>query len=129
MSKVVSMGASLKCSFGTAPSSMIVLPINKTTSTFMPCATVNDIIPFANILPFAMCQSLANPTVAAATAAALGVLTPMPCIPVVAGPWSPGSSNTTFVSAKALTEDSTCNCAWAGVIEVSSAGQTKIDVK
>ena len=27
---------------------------------------------------------------AAATAAALGVLTPMPCIPVTAAPWMPG---------------------------------------
>lgn len=129
MTKMVSMGASLKCSFGTAPSSMIVLPINKTTSTFMPCATVADIIPFANILPFAMCQSLANPTVASATAAALGVLTPMPCIPVISAPWSPGSANTTLVNQKALTDNSTCNCTWGGVIEVSSSGQTKIEVK
>jgi hypothetical protein len=32
--------------------------------------------------PFAYCTSPANPTVAAATEAALGVLTPMPCIHV-----------------------------------------------
>jgi len=126
MPKAVAMGAQLQCSMGTAPSSLIVLPINKTTSTFMPVATVNDIIPIVNIPPFAMCQSLANPTVASATAAALGVLTPMPCIPIIAGPWSPGSANTTLVSGKALTEDSKCTCTWAGSISINSPGQTKI---
>ncbi len=44
------------------------------------CHTENK--PFVSIMPFAMCTSPANPTVAAATAAAMGVLTPMPCIPV-----------------------------------------------
>lgn len=126
MPKAVSMGAQLQCSMGTAPASLIVLPINKTTSSFMPVATVNDIIPIVNIPPFGMCQSLSNPTVASATSAALGVLTPMPCIPVIAGPWSPGSANTTLVSGKALTEDSKCTCTWAGSISINSAGQTKI---
>ena len=56
-----------------------------------PAANINDHIPMVNILPFGMCQSLANPMVAAATAAALGVLTPMPCIPVTPAPWVPGS--------------------------------------
>ncbi len=126
MPKAVSMGAQLQCSMGTAPASLIVLPINKTTSSFMPVATVNDIIPIVNIPTFGMCQSLSNPTVASATSAALGVLTPMPCIPVIAGPWSPGSANTTLVSGKALTEDSKCTCTWAGSISINSAGQTKI---
>ncbi len=126
MPKAVSMGAQLQCSMDTAPASLIVLPINKTTSSFMPVATVNDIIPIVNIPTFGMCQSLSNPTVASATSAALGVLTPMPCIPVIAGPWSPGSANTTLVSGKALTEDSKCTCTWAGSISINSAGQTKI---
>jgi hypothetical protein len=36
-------------------------------------ATIMDYAPIVNIPPFAMCQSLANPTVATATTAALGV--------------------------------------------------------
>lgn len=126
MPKAVSMGAQLQCTMGTTPTSLIVLPINKATSTFMPVATVNDMISIVNIPTFGMCQSPSNPTVAAATAAALGVLTPMPCIPVVAGPWSPGSANTTLCGAKALTEDSKCTCSWAGSISINSSGQTKM---
>ena len=38
-----------------------------------------------------MCISPANPVVAAATTAALGVLTPQPCIPITIAPWLPGA--------------------------------------
>ncbi|MGL4604236.1 MAG: hypothetical protein ACRCU9_08815 [Iodobacter sp.] len=38
-----------------------------------------------NIMPIGTCMSPATPMVAAATAAAMGVLTPMPCIPMAAG--------------------------------------------
>lgn len=83
-------GAVLTCSFGMAPSVFQVLPTARVMSS-LPLGCIMDNIPMGNILPFGMCQSLANPTVAAATAAALGTLTPMPCIPVIPGPWVPGS--------------------------------------
>lgn len=54
---------------------------------------IMDHISMMNIMPFGMCMSIANPTVAAATAAALGVLTPMPCIPATTSPWVPGAPN------------------------------------
>ena len=50
-----------------------------------------DDIPMTNIMPFGMCQSLGESEVAAATTAALGVLTPMPCIPNTPAPWVPGA--------------------------------------
>ena len=81
MAMQVCMGASMMCSFGVAPSSLAVLPQNRVL-TQTPDANIMDNKPMVNIMPFGMCTSLANPAVAAATAAALGALTPMPCVPV-----------------------------------------------
>src|SRR5271154_371616 len=85
------MGATMQCSFGLAPSSLVVLPINRVLTDQVPDANIMDHIPLVNIMPFGMCMSPANPMVAAATAAAFGVLTPMPCIPATPSPWVPGA--------------------------------------
>lgn len=114
--------ALLKCSFGLAPSSLVVLPINRELVCSQPAANIMDFKPMMNILPFGMCQSLANPTVAAATAAALGVLTPMPCIPVTT-PWTPGCPTVLVANMPALNDSSVCMCAYAGVIQVNMPGQ------
>jgi hypothetical protein len=84
---------------------------------------INDNIPMVNIPPFAMCNSLANPTVASATAAALGVLTPMPCIPVFPAPWVPGAPTVLIQNIPAL--DNTCKlmCAYGGVVTIGFPGQ------
>ena len=96
--QVVSTGM-MMCPFGAAPSTLNVLPTNRVMCASMPAATIMDFAPFVNIPPFGVCMSLANPMVAAATAAALGVLTPMPCIPVTT-PWKPGSP-TVMIGEKA----------------------------
>ncbi len=90
----VCMGASMMCSFGMAPSSLVVLPTNKVFTNMVPDANIMDHIPMTNIMPFGMCMSPANPEVASATAAAMGVLTPMPCIPNTPSPWVPGALTT-----------------------------------
>jgi hypothetical protein len=77
-----------------------------------------------NIPPFGMCQSPSNPTVAAATAAALGVLTPMPCIPATPAPWVPGAPTVTLCNAPALDNTSKLTCIWGGVISFTNPGQT-----
>jgi hypothetical protein len=82
-------GAQLMCSFGTSPSSLVVL-LNRTVADNQPEATIQDYIPMVNIMPFGMCMTPTNPQVAAATTAALGVLTPQPCIPATSTPWTPG---------------------------------------
>jgi hypothetical protein len=121
----VCMGATLQCSFGAAPSSLVVLPTNRTMTT-APAATIMDHAPLVNIMPFGMCSSPSNPTVAAATAAALGVLTPMPCVPVTPAPWIVGAPTVLIGKMPALNNTSKLMCAWGGVIQVVSPGQTKM---
>ena len=118
-------GASTLCSFGTAPGILMVTPQNKVT-TSMPIANIMDNKPMVNIMPFAMCMSLANPTVASATAAAMGVLTPMPCVPSIPAPWVPGSPTALVANFPALNNSSQLMCAYAGVITITNPGQTTI---
>ncbi|HCS12383.1 MAG: DUF4280 domain-containing protein [Zetaproteobacteria bacterium CG06_land_8_20_14_3_00_59_53] len=128
MAKQVCMGAVTKCSFGVAPSSLVVLPQNRVTTTFMPDANIMDHIPIVNIVPFGMCQSQSNPAVIAATAAALGTPTPAPCIPVTPSPWDPGSSSVTIAGQPALNDSSTLDCIWGGKIEINFAGQATVSI-
>lgn len=118
-------GAPCTCTFGTAPAPLVILP-NCVDGAKQPSATIMDNIPFVNIMPFAMCTSLANPSVAAATAAASGALTPMPCTPVPTAPWAPGVATTTVKNMPALNDSSKLMCSYAGVITISFAGQTTV---
>jgi hypothetical protein len=122
MAIAVGSGAMLKCSFGTAPGTLTVLPAGRVTADGVPVATILDHQPNVNIAPFGVCLSLTNPQVAAATSAALGVLTPQPCIPVTVAPWVPGATTTSIGGQPVLTNSSTCNCTWAGVISISKPG-------
>ena len=118
--------AMAQCSFGVAPASLVALPKGApVTVENLPAMTTQDHLPFVNIPPFGMCTSLANPTVAAATAAALGVLTPMPCVPATTTPWVPGAPMTQINGAPALTAGSTCMCNWGGVITLLNPGATR----
>jgi hypothetical protein len=128
MGKQVVMGAEMKCSFGMAPSSLIVLPAHMDQTGNQFAANIMDHIPMTNIPPFGMCQSIANPQVAAATAAALGTLTPQPCVPVIPAPWAPGSPTVLIDNQPALNDSSMCNCNWAGVIQISNPGQTTTEI-
>ena len=110
MSIQVCMGAMMQCSFGVAPSSLVVLPTSQVMAGGPPAATIMDNAPIVNIPPFGMCNSPSNPTVAAATAAALGVLTPMPCVPVTTAPWVPGSPTVLIGNMTALTDQSKLMC-------------------
>ena len=76
-----------------------------------------------------MCSSLANPQVAAATAAALGVLTPQPCMPVPAGTWIPTKPKILIGGKPCLTQDCKMMCAYAGQISITTPGQMKASAK
>lgn len=114
-------GAMLTCTFGMAPSTLNVIRPN-VLAEGRPAANVADSAPMANVPPFGMCMSLGNPTVAAATAAALGVLTPMPCVPALVGTWTPMAPKTLVGGMPALVQGATLTCAYGGVISIAVPG-------
>src|SRR5271170_4260531 len=128
MPQHVCNGAMMMCTFGMAPSTLVVLPVHMMMTSNMPAANIMDHVPMVNIMPFGMCMSPANPQVAAATAAALGVLTPQPCIPATSSPWTPGSPTVLLANQPALNNTSICMCMWAGVITVSAPGQSSTQI-
>lgn len=123
MPQLVSDGAVVSCSFGTVPMPLIVLPESPVLTDALPAATIMDFVPLENIPSFGLCTSILNPEVEAATIAAFGVLTPMPCLPVTTSPWLPGGPVVLLEGMPALTEGSICLCDWMGVIEIDEPGQ------
>jgi len=123
-------GATIKCAMAVPPgiSTLVVLPLKRVMVGGQPAANIMDHAPIVNIPTFGMCMSIANPTVAAATSAALGVLTPMPCIPVVPAPWVPGSPTVIDGGMPALNNASTAMCTWGGVINITVPGQVTVQV-
>ena len=128
MPEQVVTGAMMMCTFGAAPASLIATSAPTTMVGGMPAATIMDFAPMANIPTFGMCMSIANPEVASATAAALGVLTPMPCIPATSSPWVPGAPTVTIGGLQALDNTSKCMCNWAGVISITMPGQFTTEI-
>jgi hypothetical protein len=128
MPQQVVNGAQLLCSCGSSPSSLVVLPINRTMADHQPEATIQDHVPIVNIGPFGMCISPSNPQVAAATAAAMGVLTPQPCIPCTPSPWTPGALTVGIANQVALDNHSICNCMWGGVISITDPGEDNVEI-
>ena len=122
MGILVTTGATLQCTFGVAPSVLSVLPINRTMAG-TPAANIMDNKPFLNVMPFGVCNSMSNPVVAAATAAALGVFTPMPCIPFTAAPWVPGSPTVMIGNMPAVNDSCKLMCNWGGVIQMVAPSQ------
>jgi len=123
----VAAGANLQCSFGAAPSALMVLPANA-VMTGAPAANIMDHKPFLNVMPFGVCNCAANPMVIAATAAALGVLTPMPCIPMTMAPWMPGAPTVLLGNMPTLQNSSKLMCQWGGVIQILVPGQFTVMV-
>ena len=129
MPPVVVNAGTLTCTMGLGPP-MALTTIPKgppVTAGGQQLATIADAIPMANIPTFGMCNSPTNPAVIAATAAALGVHTPMPCIPVPVGVWAPGSATVVLGGVPVLTAPSTCQCAWLGTISIGMPGQASVN--
>lgn len=123
MPALVCNGAMLRCTQGTTPSSLVVTSTHRVIMANGQIAgTIMDHVGMVNIQPFGLCRSPANPAVAAAQGA------PQPCIPVVPGPWTPGSMRVTLGNMKALNDSCKAMCTWAGTISVQYAGQPNVKV-
>ena len=111
---------------GTGMASLTVLPppVRTVLLTGKPQANVSDTKPLVNIGSCGNCRSLAYPPTAAATAAAEGVLTPMPCVPSIVGPWFPGKLDYLLQGPPALLKSDHCQCAFGGTISLINDGQT-----
>jgi hypothetical protein len=121
MSELVCQNAMMQG--GIAPAALIVTSQSKVLVDGLPVATIVDFEPAVNVPTIGMCMSIANPVVAAATAAAGGVLTPMPCVPATTSPWTPGSQSVAIGGIPALDDACICLCTWAGEQTITFAGQ------
>ena len=117
-------GGMMMCPFGASTSTIVGLSAPTVLIEGKPAVTMRDNIPMANVPSFGLCSSPANPTVAAATAAALGVLTPMPCIPVLT-PWINTAARTLVGGVPALTVGSMCTCAYGGTVQLVAPGTVR----
>jgi hypothetical protein len=103
------------------------VPPTMVTADGLPAANIGHFAPMVNIPTFGMCNSPANPVVISATAAALGVHTPMPCVPATTAPWAPGAPDVLIGELPALTNDSMCTCMWGGEISIVEPGQVTVE--
>ncbi len=124
MPPLVSSGAMISCSMAMPPSpvALTALPTGTPVSADSQAATIQAFVPMMNIPTFGMCGTPSNPEVAAATSAAMGVLTPAPCVPATSSPWTPGAIKVVINSQPALHTGCTASCMWGGVISIIDPG-------
>ena len=119
--------AKIKCSCGDRISTLTVFPDRTIWLTGEPQANISDHVPMRNIAPFGRCHTTAYPATGAATAAAHGKLTPMPCVPNTPFPWMGGKNDVLLKGQPALLKSSTCKCVWGGTITITFDGQSAGD--
>lgn len=119
----VCSGAIMQCTMGDQPAQLTVLPSRTVLLCGKPMANISDHVTKVNLAPFGRCRSLGFPATAAATAAHLGKLTPMPCMHNTPDPWIPGKSDYFVKGQPALLKSCKCICKWGGVISIVSNGQ------
>ena len=114
-------GATVQCTMGTTTGQLKASQSGVTLGG-APAVLISDCVPLVNVGACGMCTSLLNPTVASATAAALGVLTPMPCVPSPLGMWTcPGTPM--LAGQPGVSSDATLTCAYGGTLRIITPGQ------
>lgn len=119
----VCSGAMMKCTMGTSPARLTVLPVRTVFLTGQPMANISDHQSMVNLAPFGLCRSMGFPSTASATAANHGSLTPMPCMHNTPFPWMGGKNDYIVKGDPALLKSSTCSCMWGGTISIIDDGQ------
>ena len=124
MPPLVSAGAMVSCSMAmpTVQVPLATTPKSTQVNAGTPAASVDDYVPLTNIPSFGMCGAIANPAVAAATAAKSGAFTPAPCTPAVNTPGTPGATRVKVGGQPALHGGCQAMCAWGGLITISTPG-------
>lgn len=116
-------GAILSCSFGDKFNRLKMPFSHGVYIKGKPQMNIMDYVPNVNIMPFGKCSSLSNPSVASATAANNGVLTPQPCTPMTTMPWIDGKTDVLVEGQPALLNKCTNCCLYAGIIKIEDDGQ------
>ena len=119
----VCSGATMKCTFGDRKSKLTVYPDRTVFLTGQPMANISDHTSLYNIAPFGKCHTTSFPPTGAATAAAHGKLTPMPCVPGTNSNWMNGKNDYIIKGDPALLKSSFCRCCYGGVITITDDGQ------
>lgn len=119
----VCSGAMMKCTMGTSPARLTVLPNRMVFLAGQLMANISDHQTMANLAPFGLCRSLAFPPTASATSAAMGTLTPMPCMHNTPAPWIGGKMDYLIKGQPALLQSCKCQCMWGGTISLINNGQ------
>ena len=122
----VCSGAMMRCTMGSSPAKLTVLPLRTVFLAGQPQANISDHKSMVNLAPFGVCRSLGFPPTASATAAAHGHLTPMPCVHNTPAPWFVGKMDTFIKGQPALLQSCKCQCMWGGTISLINNGQVAI---
>ena len=119
----VCSGATMRCTFGDRKAKLTVYPDRTVFLTGQPMANISDHVSLYNIAPFGKCHTTSFPPTGAATAAAHGKLTPMPCVPGTHSNWMQGKDDYIIKGDPALLKSSFCRCCYGGVITITDDGQ------
>ena len=117
MPNLVTAGATLRCSMGSATSALQVVDARTVNDGGKPVAIVSDAKALVNILPFGQCSSTANPRYSPRQR----VLPP--CTPVFPASWIPGSPSVKAGGLPLLNSGCQCPCQYGGVVTILTPGQ------
>lgn len=122
---IICEGDVFTCTEGMLSCKMNVTSQHEVTIQGKKIATKNDAA-INNLSGFGKCRTMQNPLVAAATAAANGVLQPQKCIPVFINGWN-NTKNAEINGISILNVNSVIKCVYGGRITVREIGQKKVN--